>query len=74
MIVGVKPWENAPHYTYYVVPNMDRHSGHDRDKARKIAFRFQRKENERDFNQLVQQTMIIETVDIPTDVAKFLGS
>lgn len=74
MIVGVKPWDHAPHYIYYIVPNMDQTSGSDRDKARQIAFRFQRKENERDYNQLIHQTIVIETINIPPEVAQFLGS
>lgn len=73
MIVGVKPWDSSGTYVYCNVPNLDPHSGNDRDKARKIAFRFQRKEKERDFNHLVHTTMIIETIDVPPDVAAFVG-
>lgn len=73
MIVGVKPWDASGTYNYFNVPNMHPQSSSDRDKARQIAFRFLRKEKERDYIHLVHTTMIIDPIDIPPDVAVFVG-
>lgn len=67
MIVGVKQWHNAPGYNWYNVPVTDP------DKARKVAFRFARRQKEIDFNQLVWQTLVIQPTEIPQDVADFIG-
>ncbi|MBM4077024.1 MAG: hypothetical protein FJ267_15450 [Planctomycetes bacterium] len=71
MIVGVRNSASEGDITYY---NLNEEFGGDRDKARQIAYRFNRKKNEPNYNALVHQTVIIEPKEIPVEVARFLAS
>lgn len=73
MIVGVRNWDGAADITYYNLPSYSDQFSGDRDKARQIAYRFNRRQNEPDFNALVHQTIVIEPQTIPIEVVQFIA-
>jgi hypothetical protein len=66
MIVGVR-FTNPTRTEYFNMPNYS-DNGNDRDKARKIAFRYAYGRRETDFNELVHNTTILDVVELNSQV------
>lgn len=65
---------NGHEQEYVEVPNVDVESTTDRERARKIAYRYIFKAREADYNELAHATRIVEVRRISSDVAETMIS
>jgi hypothetical protein len=68
-VLEYKYSDGSPSYRYFNVNETE-----DKDKARRIAFRFLKKRKEKDFNELVHETSVVVPENISDDSAKILLS